>query len=256
MIYPIKHSNSTNYLCSLDTLIFVYCIWPAVQTHHSFHPFSHLFQHYLLISDRHKFSSLISIHDIAQCLLAYCYGDSIPFFVFLLHCSSFLMASNLNISHHFQGPFWWALPYYHLFYRWWWSVMLTSLPKFSSFQLSFLFSGSEESVKAEQNPCEICLVTLLPSLKYCFSIPPVRKLDNEQTAMILGILFMLPYMTEFFHLVLLLSCLMPRCNHFKQWWCLSFVLLCVTKFSSTMMIPRNNTHMNILLPFSWQFAFM
>lgn len=154
MIYPIKHSNSTNYLCSLDTLIFVYCIWPAVQTHHSFHPFSHLFQHYLLISDRHKFSSLISIHDIAQCLLAYCYGDSIPFFVFLLHCSSFLMASNLNISHHFQGPFWWVLPYYHLFYRWWWSVRLTSLPKFSSFQLSFLFSGSEESVKAEQNPCE------------------------------------------------------------------------------------------------------
>lgn len=47
---------------------------------------------------------------------------------------------------------------------------------------------------------------------------------------------------------------MPRCNHFKQWWCLSFVLLCarnLLQFSSAMMIPtNNNTHMNILLPFS------
>lgn len=160
-----------HYLCSLNSLIFAYCIQAAVQTHHSFHPFSHLFQHYLLITDRHNFSSLISIHNVTQCLLAYCYGDNIPFFVFLLGCFSFLMASNLNISLQFQGPFWQAPPHYHLFYRWWWSVMLISHPlsKFSIFQLSFLLCGSAESVRLSRTPVSICLVTSLPSLKYCFS---------------------------------------------------------------------------------------
>lgn len=91
----------------------------------------------------------------------------------------------------------------------------------------------------------------------CFSIMPVRKLNNDahqchdakNTFHASLYTWILPPFVLF-----LLCCSMPIWNHFKQWWCLSFVLLCVCnlqQFSSAIMIPTNNTHMNILLPFSW-----